>query len=271
MSAEPAAPVVQDRTDIARLWDNPRALVRIADLLAVGGLVAAVATGVTWLTRQPAFALRAVQVDAPLAHVAPDEIVGVIQRELAGNFFTLDLPRLRTGLESLPWVRRAELRREWPDRLRVSFEEHVPLARQGGHGLVNTHGEVFEATLADAAALPLFNGPEGMAKEMAIQYEFFQRALARIQRSAREVIVSDRRAWQLKLDDGLVVELGREKLEPRLERFVATYDRTVARLSRRPDTVDLRYSNGFAARVSGLPAAKPEPAASPRAGARRTG
>jgi cell division protein FtsQ len=248
----PSAPAVSAPPDFGRLWDNARALSVIADLLGVAVLVAAVVTGVTWLTRQPAFALRVIEIDAPLAHVAPDDLAGVVTRDLAGNFFTLDLPRLRGGLEGLPWVRRAELRREWPDRVRVRVEEHVPIARWNDTALVNAQGEVFAATMPDAAPLPLFAGPEGMAKEMAIQFVFFQRALAKIQRTPREVRVSARRAWQLKLDDGLVVELGREKLEPRLERFVAAYDRTLARMNRRLDAVDLRYSNGFAVRVPGL-------------------
>jgi cell division protein FtsQ len=259
MSADAPLPSSAPPANLGRLWDNARALSVIADLLGVAVLVAAVATGAAWVTRQPAFALRVIAVDAPLTYVAPDDLAGVVARDLAGNFFTLDLPRLRAALEGLPWVRRAELRREWPDRLRVSVEEHVPLARWNDTAVVNTHGEVFAARMPGAAALPLFAGPEGMAKEMAIQYGFFQRALATIQRTPREVRVSARRAWQLKLDDGLVVELGREKLEPRLERFVAAYDRTLARLNRRIEAVDLRYSNGFAVRVPGLKAEPPPP------------
>ncbi len=267
MSADTPPPVVPAPADLGRLWDNPRALSVIADLLGVAALVAAVATGVAWLTRQPAFALRVIQVDAPLGHVVPDDLAEVVSRELAGNFFTLDLPRLRGGLEGLPWVRRAELRREWPDRLRVRVEEHVPLARWNDRALVNTRGEVFDAPLSTAAALPLFAGPDGMAKEIAIQYVFFQRALARIQRTPTQVMVSARRAWQLKLDDGLTLELGREKLEPRLERFVTADDRTLARMNRRIDSVDLRYSNGFAVRVPGL---KPDAPSAPNS-ARRAG
>ena len=267
MSADTAPPAVPASADLGRLWDNPRALSVIADLLGVAVLVAAVATGVAWLTRQPAFALRVIEIEAPLAYVAPEELAGVVARDLAGNFFTLDLPRLRGGLEGLPWVRRAELRREWPDRLRVRVQEHAPLARWNDTALVNTQGEVFDAALPTAAALPLFSGPDGMAKEIAIQYVFFQRTLARIQRVPMQVTVSARRAWQLKLDDGLTVELGREKLEPRLERFVAAYDRTLARMNRRLDSVDLRYSNGFAVRVPGL---KPDAPAAP-ANARRAG
>jgi cell division protein FtsQ len=66
------------------------------------------------------------------------------------------------------------------------------------------------------------------------------------------ITLSARRAWQLRLDDGMVLQLGRENLEARLADFVSAYPRTIARLSQPPSHVDLRYSNGFAARASGL-------------------
>ena len=66
------------------------------------------------------------------------------------------------------------------------------------------------------------------------------------------ITLSARRAWQLRLDDGMVLQLGRENLEVRLAGFVSAYQRTVARLPQPPSDVDLRYSNGFAVRTRGL-------------------
>jgi cell division protein FtsQ len=170
-----------------------------------------------------------------------------------GNFFTLQLASTRVAFEKLPWVRRAEVRRQWPGLIEVVLTEHVPLARWGKSALVNVHGEVFEA--AYDGSLPIFNGPDGTAKEIAIQYEHFRRSLAAIGKMPGEINVSPRRAWQIRLDDGMTVDFGRENVEERLRRFVSTYPRTIARMTRPVDRVDLRYANGFAARVPGLPPA----------------
>jgi cell division protein FtsQ len=180
-------------------------------------------------------------------------VESIVRREVRGNFFTLQLADTRTAFEKLPWVRRADVRRQWPGALEVVLVEHVPLARWGKSALVNVHGEVFEA--AFDGALPVFNGPAGAAKEMAIQYDHFRRSLAAIGKTPGELNVSPRRAWQVRLDDGLTLDLGREHVEERLRRFVATYPRTIARMTRPVDRVDLRYANGFAARVPGLPPA----------------
>jgi cell division protein FtsQ len=66
------------------------------------------------------------------------------------------------------------------------------------------------------------------------------------------VRMSPRRAWQVRLESGLTLELGREHIESRFDRFIAAYDRTVSRLQRRLDYVDLRYPNGFALRIPEL-------------------
>ena len=99
-------------------------------------------------------------------------------------------------------------------------------------------------------------GPQSGAKEMAIQYGYFLRSLAAIGQVPAQVQLSPRRAWQLRLDSGLVIELGRERIESRLDRFIAAYVRTSGRLQRRLEHVDLRYSNGFAVRI---PELKSEP------------
>ena len=67
--------------------------------------------------------------------------------------------------------------------------------------------------------------------------------------------ISPRLAVQLKLDDGMVLELGREQpkapIGVRLQRFIEVYPEAVAKRAVMPTVVDLRYPNGFAMRVAG--------------------
>ena len=89
-------------------------------------------------------------------------------------------------------------------------------------------------------------------KEITIQYEFFRRNLAALGLEPVQIGVSPRRAWQVRANNGLTIELGRENVESRLERFVGAYARTIGALQRRINYVDLRYSNGFAVRIQEL-------------------
>jgi len=229
----------------------------LAGALFAVAAVLAVYTAWTLAGRLPVFALREVRIGGELAHVTRGEIERVVQRELRGNFLTLDLAATSASFQRLPWVRRASVRRLWPARLEVALEEHVPLARWAGAALVNTQGEVFRA--AYDGTLPVFIGPEGMAREITIQFRYFRSSLETIGQTPVQVQVSPRRAWQLVLENGVTLALGREQTEARLARYVSAHDRTLAQLARRVDYVDLRYSNGFAVRLPELRHEKARP------------
>jgi len=237
------------------MWNRPELLNALASTVYAAAAVIALYAGVLAVIHLPFFPLREVRVVEKPAHVTPEQVAAVVSRELRGNFFTIDLAAARAAFETVSWVRRVQVRRHWPDRLEVAFEEHVPLARWGDRALVNVHGEVFQASYE--GELPAFKGPDGSAKEIAIQYEYFRRSLAAIGQTPAQVQISPRRAWQLKLASGLTLELGREHVEARLARFIAAYERTLAKLGRSLDYVDLRYPNGFAVRI---PELRPEQA-----------
>lgn len=232
------------------MWDRPEALNAIANALFGVAFLLVLYAGFIFVVHLPIFPLREVRVLDQPKHVQRTDIEAVVKKELKGTFFTIDLARARRGFEALPWVRKADVRRQWPDRLEVRIEEHEPLARWGTLALVNVQGEIFEAPYQ--GKLPVFNGPAGTSKEMAIQYAYFRKSLESLGREPVQVNVSARRAWSLRMDTGTTVELGRSDLESRLARFVQNYERAAQYLGRRVDYVDLRYRNGFAVRVPEL-------------------
>lgn len=239
------------------MWDNAAALRRASDVLFAAAAVMVLYGLIRFAIVQPVFALNHLQVVGGPAHIKREQVEAIARRDLHGTFFTVDIVRLRNAFEKLPWVRRADVRRQWPDTIEVVIEEHTPLARwgdKGKEGLVNVQGEVFEGTYD--GALPVFAGPPGTAKEVAVQYEVFRRELAAIGRLPTHVQLSPRRAWQLRLDNGMTLEVGREQVSARLARFLAAYPQTIAPLGRNADYVDLRYANGFAVRVPDMAKAK---------------
>ena len=251
------------------MWDRPDLLNRAANLL-IAAAALMIAYAVIWVAiHLPVFALRHVDVLGDTRHVTRAQVESIVKLGLTGTFFTVDLQGMRTAFEKLPWVREVRLRRHWPDRLEVRITEHAALARWGNAALVNAQGEIFQA--AYDGKLPVFVGPPGTSKEMAIQYEFFRRNLAAIQAKPVVVQLTARRAWQVKLDNGLTLQLGRDDIEARLARFIAVHERTVGALARRIEYVDLRYPNGFAVRISELKGAPlPDGAAGKRTGTRKS-
>lgn len=245
------------------MWNRPQTLNAIADLLYLlaGGML--LAMGLIWLMRVSFAPVQQVLVETPLVHVQARDIDEALDGVLRGNFLTLNLDVVRTELEKLPWVRRADVRRRWPSSIEVSLQEQIPAARWGeGRGeLVNTFGEVFVAGLPEheGKKLIVLQGPAGSAPDVIRVYQESQSVLEPLGLKAERVVLSQRLAWELKLVDGhhpdaLLVLLGREQnmatVAQRLQRFAEVYPLVIERQSPRPRAVDFRYPNGFAMRLA---------------------
>jgi cell division protein FtsQ len=242
------------------VWDNPRLLNLTADALYLAAAVLAVALLWHAALRAPYLPVRSVTLVGDLAHVDADAVRDRLAGRVAGNFFGMNLDEVRRLVAELPRVRSVEVRRDWPDGLVVRIEEHYPLAHWSERELVSVDGELFEGR-ADGA-LPRLGGPPGTEREVVRRFLALREIVAPLGVEPVQLLVSARYAWQLKLSNGMTLELGRDDgrqpIEARLARFVAAYPRAVASLNRRVEHVDLRYANGFSIRVPDLPAADDE-------------
>jgi len=152
------------------------------------------------------------------------------------------------------------VRREWPNKLIVSIEEHRALGTWGDDGrLLSIKGDVFTANLAEAeddGELLAFEGPEGSEKDVASRFEQFCQWFAPIKLKPQEVALSNRYAWTVKLDNGMTVQLGRADsdltLKERIARLVSVYPQLLERLQGKIEDVDMRYPNGLALKADGL-------------------
>jgi cell division protein FtsQ len=246
------------------MWNKPQLMTAVSDLLCVAAAAALLVAAVVWGARLPLFPLHEVVVTSELREVRRGELQRALSGRLRGNFFSINLEAVRQSLEELPWVRHAEVRRQWPSRIEVRIEEHVPVAfwGQATGQLLNAYGEVFAAVMSapPAATMPVLSGPPGVAPDVLANYQQAEEVLRPIGRIPLALNVSPRLAVQLRLDDGMIVELGRQQpktpIRERLERFVAFYPSVLAVARQRargatlPLTVDMRYPNGFALRIN---------------------
>ena len=235
-------------------------LSQVARVLTWGALGLLAYGAASWVVAQPWFALRSIEVKTPVAHVTEAQIRLVAERQVRGTFFTVDLEGVRNSLEKLPWVREARVERRWPDTLVVSLTEHVPLARWNDNALINQAGEVFVAAVS--THLPRLSGPEDSSAEVVAAYRRHRAVLAPLGMTIDELRLSPRRAWRLRLTNGMQLALGREQADARLARFIAVYPRlfgaqpatqalaaAAASAPITPATVDLRYPDGFAVQM----------------------
>jgi len=217
-------------------------------LLVVAGVVlaAALAAGaVVWL-RSVEWPIEVVRFDGETRYSDRDDMRRIVSAHVRDGFFGTDLGALRRDLVDLPWVRDAALRRVWPDRLDVEIDEHRAAAVWNEDRLVSRAGTVFGPDEFDATDLPRLQGPEGTAGTMLRRLHRFRLQLASVGVEIDRLHQDDRRSWSVALADGMKLRLGRERVDPRLERLVAVWWLAIAGERQRIRSVDLRYPNGFA-------------------------
>ena len=241
--------------DAEGLWDRPQLLNLAADVLFVFGIAVLAWAAMSGVQRLPFYPLRELSVVGAVERVSRAQIEHAARTSLSGNLLSIDLDAARVAFEKLPWVRRVELRRQWPHGLELAVEEHVAVARwsqpDGDSRLVNSRGEVFAAASADV--LPVFTGPEGSSAAMLERYREFDTRLEQIQRKPVALTLTPREAWQVRLDDGVLLDLGRDQprqpLAARLDRFAAHYAAARVKVGAPVAAIDMRYPNGFALRL----------------------
>lgn len=230
-------------------------------VFAVFGVVL-LAAGAWWVLRQPFFPIAGIKVDGEVTHNNAVTLRANVAPQLAGNFFTVDLARARTAFESVPWVRKAVVRREFPNKLRATLTEHVPVAHWGdeaGSKLVNGFGEVFEANVAEVDdQLPRLDGPIEQAGQVLGMYRLLAPLFQPYELNVVELGLSSRGSWHVLLDSGALIELGRgrsEEVVTRTERFLRTVSQVAAQYGRTVASVegaDLRHNEGYALRMRGV-------------------
>ncbi|GAB5604437.1 cell division protein FtsQ/DivIB [Sideroxyarcus sp. TK5] len=226
------------------MWDNAHLLRGIANVLFGFSLLLMVYGLLRYVAQLPAFSLQAVVLTANPQRVDVAQLEEVVRDQVHGNFFTVDLAETRAAFQQLPWVRSVSVRRKFPWQLEVAIEEHIALARWNKTALVNSHGEVFEAVSEEA--LPEFSGETENSLVVARMYGELEQVLQPMQRHIARLDLSPRMSWQVKLDDGMELALGREAMRERLARFVKVFPYSVAVRAPNARRIDLRYRNGFA-------------------------
>src|ERR1035437_10144974 len=190
-----------------------------------------------WAVQHQVFAIRAITVTGDVSHNNAVTLRANVAPRLSGTFLTLDLTAARRAFEAVPWVRRAVVRREFPNRLKVQLQEQAAVAYWGAESesrLVNSFGEVFEANVGevDQEALPRLSGPDEQAAQVLASYQLLQPLFDALDLTLEQVELSPRGGWRARLDTGAVIELGAGQMPEvlaRTQRFLETLTQVTAR------------------------------------------
>lgn len=197
------------------------------------------------------------------------------------NFFTLNLEEMRQIMLSMPWVKDVKISRVWNGKLIIDITEYSPFAHWGENQnisnnfadneqqqkqtLIDKNGNLFTIP-SDYSVMPknipYFYAPDGTEKQLIEYYLKFCEILKPLNLRPIQIYLSPRLSWELRLDNGWLIKLGRDKdnakstdkinlTEQRLQRFVNNFDNISKKIKNMGlsnndfESIDLRYKLGM--------------------------
>jgi cell division protein FtsQ len=187
-----------------------------------------------------------------LVQLRASEVLGAAYVSPRVSLAFLDAAESRAGLEALPLVKSASVRKLFPNELVIAIVERQPHAlwqRGGELSVIAADGEVIDTFDGDPryAALPLVVG-ETANKRTQDYLRLLEAAGPLKDRIRAGTLVSDRR-WTLKLDNGLDIRLPEIDPQAALGRLVAL-ERDQKLLEKDIIAVDLRMPDRVVVRLT---------------------
>ena len=214
----------------------------LTPLIALGIIALSYQLSATLLDRP----IRSITIEGPFQRVSALKIEEAISGALSDGFLSANLSEIQQQIVALPWIDQANVARRWPSQLDISVTEQVPAACWGERGLLNTRGALF---VTDArhipAELPRLSGPANRSDEIAKRYLVVREQLIPFGLELRRVHMDARGAWEMTLQNGVDIRLGRREIEQRTELFLDVVAKIITNRAVDIDYVDMRYSNGF--------------------------
>lgn len=193
------------------------------------------------------YPINKVRVSASYKNISRKQLEQIFSSYLHNqSYFTLDSHALESELNQFPWLQSAQVKKEWPDALKIILIEKKPVAIWNHHPMTAT-GEILPGVIKKGTSeLPQLFGPENQQIDVLHIYKKLSKLLASVGLSAQSLRLRENQAWEMMLENGVKIQLGKQNLERRLQRFCQVYPVISTDKPEQLSSVDLRYARGMA-------------------------
>ena len=179
------------------------------------------------------------------------ELIEKLKLKERAGMLLIDLQELRLEFLNDSWIKRAQIRKQWPNTLVVTLTENKPVAMIDKSYLM-ADGEIIDGSSSEEPDRSLLKiEHKEVTKKTKNEMMRLSEKLRTIQQTLQansfklqRVIIDETGSWSFETGQGLLVKMGRKKQLERVERFLQVY--VAIGNKDRISSVDLRYGNGLA-------------------------
>ncbi|MDF1757213.1 MAG: cell division protein FtsQ/DivIB [Legionellaceae bacterium] len=202
------------------------------------------------------FPVNTFKISASYQHISRKQIQDVLANYSNDSFISMPVNSLKEDLLKLNWAQEINIKRVWPDTLKITIVEKVPVAFWK-NSFLTINGQLIPADAKDIQVqnqikfLPNLKGPAEHQQEVLQNYQKLSKLLESYGLRAVSLKLRDNHSWDIGLSDGVVLRLGKRDLDKRVLRFCKAYSAVFADKSEQLASVDLRYPHGMAVQWNG--------------------
>ncbi len=189
--------------------------------------------------------IRHVSINGDFNHLSTVLLQERASKVVRGGFFIVNVESIQNVVSEDPWVKDILVRRIWPDRIMVDIKEQEAVAKWKDNALLNHDAMIF---FPDISTIPddlaYLSGPDKYSG-LVLDYFYQLRNIIPDSLNIKELHFSDRRSWELILNNDLTLHFGKADVMDKAREFFKYYPRISMNEKRQINYVDLRYTNGF--------------------------
>ncbi|TXJ09544.1 MAG: FtsQ-type POTRA domain-containing protein [Acinetobacter sp.] len=175
------------------------------------------------------------------------KLAEVVQQEIQGSYFTIDLENIRDRALRPSWVDNVVISRAWPDSVVMRVTPKHAIARWGTGRLLSDDGLVFQPIqIGHTTHLPLLHGPVSQSREMMSKYRDISQMFEPINLRLKELYLTERMTWFMQFDSGLRIIVDQDQTMSKLQRLQTLSKQDLQQVWSQIAAIDLRYRNGLA-------------------------
>jgi len=217
-----------------------------ASLIVVSICILLMAALMSGAIQSDRWKINSLELNAGFKRVSAEQIRVAIAASKERSFFKIDIEHIKQALKQIPWVKRVDVKKKWPNTLIVNLVEHEAFAIWNQNQLLNYSGDIFSVESTENLSLPQIQGSDNQAKEILQKFSRFKELIATTGFDIKKAIVSPRGSWSIELNNGIQINLGSQQKDSRIIRLKDTWISLLKKNNDLPQYIDLRYTNGYA-------------------------
>jgi cell division protein FtsQ len=200
-----------------------------------------------WLGKPTTMPIKHVRIGGELNYVAHEDISTSLSSLVQTGYFSMNTADIINKLTDIEWIKKAHIRRVWPDTILLIVEEQRPVAVWNETALLNVNGEIFKPEFDNSSLqLPRLSGVDDHSKVVLAEQKKIDQSINILDLSVEKLTLAEHGSWSAVLSNGVKIKAGYELPEKKISKSLLLLASIEGGLIEHLDEVDVRYPNGVA-------------------------